>query len=412
MKMKRLLLSLISMLVIGSAWADEVTVADVEVLEGSTGVIYLNLGFDSDVSYRGFQFDMYLPEGITYVSHELGGAEHVSNGEYTFSYNDITAVGETKQHIRFVYTDFSGAVLTEGKLCAIVVKSAESVSAGTYEGQIVDLIVSENENAQLKVPDCNFNLIVGSTFVLDEECTIDPTKTTNSVNIKVKRTIKANEWSTICLPFDMKEEQVISAFGEDVQLAYFDEQARNAVETTIDSDNNVTNIKVSFTKQNLADGIYANYPMLIKTSNDISEFMVTATCAPAEKRDASYSIGHGSSAKTYGFYGTLHAGETIPENGLFLNGNKFYYSTGKTKIKGFRGYFSFTDILADKTVGASAKMSFSINDDAAGIEDLHTIAPAEGIYDLSGRKIKLDGDDLSRLPKGVYIMDGKKVTVK
>ena len=53
-----------------------------------------------------------------------------------------------------------------------------------------------------------------------------------------------------------------------------------------------------------------------------------------------------------------------------------------------------------------------MDDVADGIDVLRTSIPAEGIYDLSGRKIKLEGDDLSRLPKGVYIMDGKKVTVK
>ena len=68
--------------------------------------------------------------------------------------------------------------------------------------------------------------------------------------------------------------------------------------------------------------------------------------------------------------------------------------------------------MSDMSQGASAKIDFSINADATGIEDLQTIAPVEGIYDLSGRKIKLEDDDLSRLPKGVYIVDGKKVTVK
>lgn len=41
------------------------------------------------------------------------------------------------------------------------------------------------------------------------------------VNVRVKRTIKANEWSTLVLPFAMTAEQVKSAFGNDVQLADF-----------------------------------------------------------------------------------------------------------------------------------------------------------------------------------------------
>ena len=36
----------------------------------------------------------------------------------------------------------------------------------------------------------------------------------------------------------------------------------------------------------------------------------------------------------------------------------------------------------------------------------------EGVYDLSGRKIQLQDGDLNKLQKGVYIINGKKVTIK
>ena len=39
--------------------------------------------------------------------------------------------------------------------------------------------------------------------------------------VRVKRTINANEWSTICLPFAITAEQVKGVFGDDVQLGDF-----------------------------------------------------------------------------------------------------------------------------------------------------------------------------------------------
>lgn len=37
---------------------------------------------------------------------------------------------------------------------------------------------------------------------------------------------------------------------------------------------------------------------------------------------------------------------------------------------------------------------------------------ATGVYDLQGRKMKIENNDLNSLQKGVYIIDGKKVTIK
>ena len=122
-----------------------------------------------------------------------------------------------------------------------------------------------------------------------------------------------------------------------------------------------------------------------------------------------YTVGRGANAKTYGFYGKLAAGTVIPENGLFLSGNEFWYSTGKTKMKGFRGYFQFTDVVPQSS---SAKVNFSVDGEPTSIDGMNIKYAIDGVYDLSGRKIKLENGDVTKLQKGVYIIDGKKVTIK
>jgi len=57
-----------------------------------------------------------------------------------------------------------------------------------------------------------------SRVVLDETSTTAPKASNGAVDVLVKRTIKANEWSTICLPFTMTETQVKTAFGDDVRI--------------------------------------------------------------------------------------------------------------------------------------------------------------------------------------------------
>ena len=60
----------------------------------------------------------------------------------------------------------------------------------------------------------------GVDVVLDENSTEVPASASN-VDVQILRTIKADEWSTICLPFTATGEQVKQAWDEDVQLASF-----------------------------------------------------------------------------------------------------------------------------------------------------------------------------------------------
>jgi hypothetical protein len=106
-----------------------------------------------------------------------------------------------------------------------------------------------------------------------------------------------------------------------------------------------------------------------------------------------------------GFYGTYHAGTEVPELCLFLNGNKFWYSTGATKMKAFRAYFEFLDVLAEveEQYGSRIFMNF-VDNDATGIRNIKSSEDGK-YFDLQGRGVK-------PTKKGLYIKDGKKVVIK
>jgi hypothetical protein len=52
---------------------------------------------------------------------------------------------------------------------------------------------------------------------------------------------------------------------------------------------------------------------------------------------------------------------------------------------------------------------FMDEDDVTGIDDVEVRVVVEGIYDLNGRKLDIAPEEL---PKGVYIVNGKKQMVK
>ena len=222
--------------------------------------------------------------------------------------------------------------------------------------------------------------------------------------MKVNRTINANEWSTLCLPFAMTADQLKAAFGTDVKLANF-----VGYGTDIDDNDNLTGIHVNFESMDVAKGLEANYPCLIRTSLDITDFTLETSIQPSQD-DAIVEYDNGkpdSRRKVYGtFYGTLKAGDMVPQNGLFLNGNKFYYSTGNTAIKAFRGYFKFVDVLTSVEDANNVKVDFNIDGNTTLINGLSTSQDGSAVYTIDGKHM---GSDMERLHRGIYIQNGKKV---
>ena len=97
--------------------------------------------------------------------------------------------------------------------------------------------------------------------------------------------------------------------------------------------------------------------------------------------------------------------QTITVQHVFLNGNKFYFATDKTKpMKGFRAYFDFT-------FSSAVKFNFVVDDTPTAIDGISSLEKvADGVYTVSGQKV--NESSLEILPKGVYIVNGKKVFKK
>ena len=57
---------------------------------------------------------------------------------------------------------------------------------------------------------------------------------------------------------------------------------------------------------------------------------------------------------------------TIPEDGLFISDNKFWYSAGKSTAKAFRCWFELGAVL-DKETNFEARVIFKFDDETSGI---------------------------------------------
>lgn len=389
---------------------DIITFDDVVIPQGGSAVLAVKLTNPENM-YAGLQCDFTLPEGVKATkivsANRVSAVLDPSTEKEAFT---TQMADNTTFYRMMIYNQIKESIPgNEGDIAYITVTADADVALGDYKGTITGRTMTTAERVEYTTTETGtFKVTISNQWILNETSTSAPAASGKAVDILVKRTINKNQWSTICLPFDMTQDQVKEAFGSDVQIAFFDADAKNVVKVT---GNPVESIEVEFKSYDYPDAmLYGCTPYLIKVSKDITEFETNAEIYIDEQYlTSAYTIGRGSSAKTYGFYGKLQAGTVIPENGLFLSGNEFWYSTGKTVMKGFRGYFQFTDVVPRSS---SAKVTFNVDGEATSIDGMDIKYAVDGVYDLSGRKIQLKDGDLNKLQKGVYIIDGKKVTIK
>ena len=153
-----------------------------------------------------------------------------------------------------------------------------------------------------------------------------------------------------------------------------------------------------------ATTIEANHPYIIKVSNNITEFSVEEVDIAPEEEPTVAAVKR-TKKQWSEMIGTYVAQTTLDATCLFLSENKFWYSAGNTKMKAFRAYFDFYDVLTEIEDTYSSRIILNFPDDET--TGIRNIAPSMNnrYYDLQGRQIDMPN-------KGIYVKDGRKVVVK
>lgn len=384
-----------ALLMCGAAWADDgFSVIPPTIPQG--GSAELEIEFESAAPiYNRFQLEVQMPEGITCV--EVGDELACAKGPLIASTNHTL----TGSHIasldleRFICVSMTNRAIPEGKgvIMTVTYQADGSLPVGsTHKGYIKNILWNDADNNEYRMDDIEFTVTIGENRVVLNENSTTPPADAEGVNVRVKRTISAGSWNTICLPFAMTEAQCKAAFGNDVELADF-----SAWSSEEDDDGNIVKLEVDFAD---VTEIEANHPYIIKVSTDMTEFSVDGVDIAAEE-EPTVQVGKKKAERGY-FIGTYTANTEVPADNLFLSGNKFWYSSGLTQMKGFRGYFELADVLTEAEE-SGARITVRIDDSPTDVKVLKGNAPSDGIYyDLSGRRVERPG-------KGFYIVNGKKI---
>ena len=402
--MKKKLLILLTLFAgVVTATADNtVSVGTALIPQGKTGTFSIELT-NTDAFASSMEVHMTLPEGITFEGVSLSD-RFTDNPTVGKTINGQAVTITTLSSENKAITGNSGPLLLISVSADAELEVGEKLTASITKMELAKKVGDKHEKWNPEPFD--FEIEITDRVILDENSTVAPTAQ-SGVNVLVKRTIKAGQWSTIVLPFAIAKSKVSELFGSDVKIAEF-----NGFETDYgDDETNMTPLGIvinlkEYTASSLPRaGMTAGKPYLIKVSENIESLMmdnvnIVSTVTDAVKEDEI----NGLSGKLTGSF----VKTTIPEDGLFISDNQFWYSTGKTKVKAFRAWFELAAVLDKETEFASRiVMKFDDGGETTGISsnNRETINN-DRYYDLQGRRVN------GQLKNGLYIRDGRKVIIK
>lgn len=285
-------------------------------------------------------------------------------------------------------------------------KNATSFAVSPTDKEWNDINMTISATGAVKI---KFSSIAKNRFFLDEvmvkEITTPAVETltlkesdTNTleaktgVNVTLKRSMVANEWNTICLPFDVTAEQATAAFGEGVKIAQLDDTSTGNILNFVDMSE---------------CGMEAAVPYLIKPT--VAATTEEYSFKGVEIKEAAVTprkVKTNGNLYFNGIYNKMDVTTDVSSgyHAAFLGANNtiFKAKDGGT-MKGFRAYFAIP-----KSASASA-LRVVIDGTATSIKniDSEVVESNAPVYNLQGQRV--NGNNLT---PGIYVKAGKKFVVK
>lgn len=253
-------------------------------------------------------------------------------------------------------------------------------------------------------------------LVLDEDKTLAVTKSYTGAKMLLHRTFTKNAtndkkgWNSIILPVDMTAAQVVEAFGENTQLAELRALEDNWIEfstVNVAADGVVLHKNTPYiiypTKEPLG-----NYSYTIDGVTNILDghvYVANGINYDDQTSNLTHTVNGGGMTYT-GSYS--NSNKVSKDSYMFSKGDLVHTSKDHT-VKAYRCWL--------KEDAHSGKMlMFSLDGNGIdGTTDIHVIEENKqntntGIYNLGG--VRMNTNNVDKLPKGVYVVNNKVVVKK
>ena len=334
-------------------------------------------GSNSTILGRG---DKLSKENVTIQSTWAG----FKNNPYELYAGSTTTISTTKGrivriemlgcgHLDIVNSD--KGTFDKGKSDAVWTGSEKSVNFQTNSGTTTPTV--STFRVYVEYPNVK-------TFVYNENETNNIEAWENS-DITLNRTLVADKWNTLCVPFAISEEEIKANFGEGTLVEKLDAVNGNTV--------------------NFADAtsIEAGVPYLIKPTVAGTTYTFNGKEVSADAPKA-----EGNADVTFkGIYSPtdITNGGTVKAAGVTEGGKVLFVNAG-SQTKAFRCFFT----ISDNASITPAMLKISIKGVETAINSIvmdNSNATDNAVYNLQGQRV--NGNSLT---KGIYIKNGKKFAVK
>lgn len=334
-------------------------------------------GSNSTILGRG---DKLSKENVTIQSTWAG----FKNNPYELYAGSTTTISTTKGrivriemlgcgHLDIVNSD--KGTFDKGKSDAVWTGSEKSVNFQTNSGTTTPTV--STFRVYVEYPNVK-------TFVYNEK-EANNIETWENSDITLNRTLVADKWNTLCVPFAISEEEIKANFGEGTLVEKLEAVNGNTV--------------------NFADAtsIEAGVPYLIKptVAGTTYTFNGKDVIADAPKTEGNADV------TFQGIYSPtdITNGGTVKAAGVTEDG-KVLFVNADSQTKAFRCFFT----LNDNATISPAMLKISIKGVETAINSIvmgNNNAADNAIYNLQGQRV--NGNSLT---KGIYIKNGKKFAVK
>lgn len=251
-------------------------------------------------------------------------------------------------------------------------------------------------------------------LVLDEDETLDDSRDLTKATMVFHRTFKTGKWNSLILPVDMTADQVKAAFGADAKIARFNRLEDKWIyfsPVEPDADGNMLKANIPYiinpTKQPTA--VNRTYNVGGENTKHINGLVYTVT--GIGYTDQTATLQHEDKENTNGMihYGSYEKPTVVPADSYILHnsGDMVHTAVDHKNIKSYRTWLRETT-----PSGETLQMRVEQNDGpSTGIKVIEETAKnANAVYNVNG--MRMNSSNTNNLPKGVYIINNKKVVIK
>ena len=249
-------------------------------------------------------------------------------------------------------------------------------------------------------------------LVLDEDYPLQDKRDLDNATLVFHRTFQKNKWNSLILPVSMTKAQLQAAFGDGVQIARFDHmEPKWIVFSPVTED-----VEGYLLQRNTPYIIYPTKdPQMVQREYNVggeathyidgAVYSVTGISYSDETANLEHS--EEGSNRLMVHYGSYDKPAQVPSGSYILRQGDLVHTATVHNVKSYRTWLQ--EITPSDVV---LSMSFAKGDNemtAIKVVEEAKQNASTGIYSVSG--MRMDGTNIGNLPKGVYIINNKKVIV-